>query len=478
MNKPAAKSLRLLAATAVTALAAYGVVLPPATAVDAPPTPRPRATAQPAPPPASGTTGRATPVWGLNPAPGQDCPAGSTRTTTLASSTFDGGTGAPFTVTGAFTSEGGAQFVRQAGGGAPVADLIASPDLAPTDPWRVYVKMDVRGDFAAQDLVVTPRYGGTAWAVASAAQAQVSPSTWRTVHLDLTDGANERTLGDPFNVVIARDAGTGTVDIDNLSVYACTPPLMGEPGDFNGDGFADAKFIMRNGDLLMSGGTPTRSATLWKAGNGWQSMTWIGSVGDTNGDGYTDLMARTAGGDMLVYFGDGVRSFGRSQRVGWGWQGMTAILPVGDVNGDGMQDVIARDPAGNMRFYTYRSDGTMTGGRVVGTVWNVFRHIVAIRNTAVPGTPTRLYGILANGDMLSYTVTKTGDMYGTGTKVGNGWFFPRVGSVGDFDGDGLDDVLAVTATGSAYIYPTNGPGAWKGIKTLQETIWNAALVVG
>ena len=139
-----------------------------------------------------------------------------------------------------------------------------------------------------------PRYRGTAWTVASAAQAQADPNAWRTVHFDLTDGANESSLGDPFGVVLARDAASTTrVDVDNVEIYQCSPPPMGEPGDFNGDGFADAKFVMRDGSLLFSAGTPTVSRTLWRGGVGWASMTWIGSAGDSNGDGYADLLART-----------------------------------------------------------------------------------------------------------------------------------------------------------------------------------------
>lgn len=468
-----ARAARVVTTLAAAALTTYGAAVAPARAAGvAPPLPRPRALVQ-----QNDAGARLAPAWGLDPAAGRDCPEGSSRTATLASTTFDT-TAAPFTSGMAIMKEGSASFARHVGTGSPVAQILASPALT-VPAARLFVKFDVRGDFGAQDIAVTPRFGGTAWAVAPAAEAQSTASAWRTVHFDLTDGANEATLGQPFSVLIARDgADRSTVDIDNLSIYQCTPAPMAEPGDFNGDGFADAKFVMRDGNLLFSAGTPTQSRTLWRGGTGWASMTWIGSVGDTDGDGYSDLLARTATGDLLAYSGDGVRTFPASRRIGTGWQSMSSILTVGDVTGDGMQDLIARSGDGMMRFYSFTAGGTLAGGRIVGSGWESFTHIVAIRSTGSPGTPTRLYGILPSGDMKSYAVSSTGNMTGWGTRVGAGWAFGKVASVGDWDGDGLDDIVAAAADGTAYVYPTAGEGQWKPRKTLQERIWNAALLVG
>lgn len=472
MKHHSIRSLRLATAGALAALTTYGVLLSPAAADDVTP-PRPRPAAQPAPAPDRA----ATPAWGVNPAPGQDCPDGSRRTASLLGASIDGGSAAPFTTAMTVTTEGADRFLRHAGTGAAVAQILATPPVTTTAA-RLYLKFDVRGDFGAQDVVVTPRAGGTAWAVAPASQAQVAPTTWRTVRYDMTDGANEATLpqASPVQVLIARDAASRTtVDIDNLDVYQCSPPAVGEPGDFNGDGFADAAFVMRDGNLLFSAGTPTQSRALWRGGVGWASFTWIGSVGDSTGDGYTDLMARTATGDLVSYAGDGVRAFTDWRRIGTGWQGMRWILPVGDVNRDGRQDLIAGSGDGLMRFYSLRADGALEGGRVVGVGWGGFTHVVAIRSTS---EPTRLYAIAPSGDMRSYPVTETGNMYGIGTKVGVGWAFPKVAGLGDFDDDGRGDVLAVGADGVAYVYPTLGEGRWKNRLTLQESIWHAARLVG
>ena len=166
--------------------------------------------------------------------------------------------------------------------------------------------------------------------------------------------------------------------------------------------------------------------TARRIGNGWQWMTSVLPVGDVDGNGYQDLIARGSDGLMRFYSfrSDGTLAGGRV--VGNGWQGFThavsythpdvyqrqrRLLPVGDVDGNGRQDLIAGSTDGYMRFYSFRADGLLEGGRIVGNGWNVFTHVVAIRSEPALATPTRLYGITRSGDMLSYTVTATGNMY-------------------------------------------------------------------
>ena len=469
-------STRALAVAAVVSLATYGGAGV-AQAADAP---RPTPTAPTLREAHQG--GGLQPQWGLSPAPGQDCPTGSVKGTPLATEGFESGSKGRFTTgSGAsLTSEGGATFLRTTGGGSAEATAMTSPAVSGGIN-RVYVKFSVRGTFGARELAVASKHGGGGWYVDPASEADpvVAPSVWRTVRLDLTDGANESTWGQALQVEWLRSgSAAATADVDNVEIYPCSPAPMGEPGDFNGDGLADAKFIMNDGRLVFVAGSYNAPITLWRGGTGWGNFTWISSAGDTNGDGFSDLLARTSSGDFYVYYGDGVRSFTGAARVGWGWNSMTSILAVGDVNRDGRQDLIARSGDGTMRLYSFRTDGGLEGGRVVGSGWQNFSHIVAIRTSANPPVATRLYAIAPGGDMKSYTVTSSGAMTGWGNKVGNGWSFPRVASVGDFDGDGLDDVLGVTAGGAAYIYPTNGDGRWKPTLTLPESWWNAATVIG
>lgn len=446
------------------------------------------AATQPAPPPTPAPIRRQSPAWKVTPPQGADCPTGSTKLTpALVSEGFEGFDGSgqhpwvigPVSIVAEDDGNHHAQTVGEAG--VPELWELQTPALAPKVA-RLYVRFDVKGDFAGKDLVVADAQG-QGWYVVPAADAQppASATTWRTVRMDFTDAANSAAGRTDLVLRWARLGGkSGVADVDNIEVYQCTPTPSREPGDLNGDGLADAKFVMPSGDLLFVAGAPYPivPSSVWRGGVGFDRFTWITAAGDVTGDGLSDLLTRAGNGDLIVYAGDGVRTFPTARKVGNGWQWMRWILPVGDVDGNGRQDLIAGSTDGYMRFYSFRADGLLEGGRIVGNGWNIFTHVVAIRSEPALATPTRLYGITRSGDMLSYTVTATGNMYGTGTKVGNGWFFPKVASAGDMDGDGLDDVVAVASDGHAYVYPTLGQGRWKGRITLPGTTWNQAKLVG
>ncbi|MBW3085905.1 hypothetical protein KEM60_02116 [Austwickia sp. TVS 96-490-7B] len=473
--------MRTVAVAAVLTTAASGAVAAPSFAVVPTPLPRPERLSEMPSAPDEGSDPRL--EWGVNPAPGQDCPTGSTKLAqTLATEKFDG-TGKTWLGTGSTVqtdAQGG--WAHHVGPGATGGTkILQTPTVITPGKARMYVKFDVRGDFGEKDLSVSSNNGAGGWFVKPADKATpaVPTTQWRTERIDLTDGANEGTWKNDLLVQWFRDGKDATtVDLDNIEIYQCTPKPVGERGDFNGDGFADAKFVMNDGQLVFVAGTPTKPVSIWRGGTGWTATNWIGSVGDTDGDGFTDLMARGKDGTMRVYRGDGVRGFSNAMKVGYGWNGMDIIIPVGDVNGDTHPDLIARDAKGNMRLYTYLPDGTMTGGTIVGNGWQGYRQIVGIITRNGSKAPTRLYGVLPGGEMKSFTVTSTGRMTGWGKSVGTGWKFSQIVSSGDFDGDGLDDVLATDTAGNAFVFPTNGDGVWKGRLKIPGTYWNAATLIG
>jgi hypothetical protein len=149
------------------------------------------------------------------------------------------------------------------------------------------------------------------------------------------------------------------------------------------------------------------------------------SFGDFTGDGFSDLIARENSSGKLYLYPDTGGGFPLMQQIGSGWwNGMDSITRHGGFTLLGREDVIAREKA-------------------TGALW------------------------LFAGDSESLGLLGI-------AKIGlRGWNAMReITAVGDFDGDGFADLLAVeTSTGNLYLYP--GHGTSLGARRLIGTGWNA-----
>lgn len=194
-------------------------------------------------------------------------------------------------------------------------------------------------------------------------------------------------------------------------------PALLYPGDFSGDGHPDLLAIDANGKLWMYRGDGAGGflpGVAQQVGEGWSGFKFVLAPGDFSGDGHPDLLAVATDGAMWLYRGngDGWWLDTSAQQIGGGWAAFTAVLPAGDFNGDGHADVFARTSDGHLLLYRGNGSGGWidgTGGQVVGSGWGGFT-------------------VLLGG--------------------------------GDFDGDGLPDVLAQTSDGHLFMYRGNGAGGW------------------
>lgn len=271
-------------------------------------------------------------------------------------------------------------------------------------------------------------------------------------------------------------AGTYGV-YERLSAYnSAITTAMAEPPIINmgffGGGHPDIMAISGAGDLLLYNNSGFLNdgadgfAGVLDMGSGWGGLQQVFRVNNWNGDNTMSLMAVTQDGTLLEYQGDGQGDWannGNPTEIGTGWNIFNDIMVVNNWEGDGHADLIGREANGDLLLYESNGEGgwVSQSGTLIGTGWGLFNSILT------PGTWNGdghqvLIGREANGDLLEYVSDGHGGWVSqTGTVIGTGWnMFSTFLTVGDWNGDGMMDMIGVTPSGTMLMYETNGKGQW------------------
>ncbi|QKV79120.1 FG-GAP-like repeat-containing protein [Amycolatopsis sp. Hca4] len=270
------------------------------------------------------------------------------------------------------------------------------------------------------------------------------------------------TTGDAFAAASDGTKFVGTTQQwnDNLA-FGSEVPLS---GDFNGDGKVDAVVFKRgtSGDVVvaLSDGTKYGTPALWHDFFGINDE--IPAVGDFNGDGKDDIaiFKRGSTADVFVALSDGTK-FGTAA-LWHDFFGINNEQPyVGDFNGDGRDDiaVFTRGTAGDV--FVALSDGTKFSGTSVK--W----HDNFAFNDEIPAVGD--FNGDGKDDIAVFTRGTAGDVFValsdgtkfTGTSVkwhDNFAFNDEIPAVGDFNGDGKADVVTYTRGTAADVFVSLSDG--------------------
>jgi hypothetical protein len=290
---------------------------------------------------------------------------------------------------------------------------------------------------------------------------------------------------------------------------------VGTAGDVNGDGFDDvivgARWFTQGQDregaayLYYGSGTGLSPSPSWSyASNqaGAALGSAVGTAGDVNGDGFSDVIVgaplydggQTDEGAVLIFYGSDSGLSATPDRViegnQEGAQFGASVAGAGDVNGDGFDDIAAGAPQFDQAeedvgavFVYHGSDGGLsetaswtaamgpTGSRFghsVGTAGDVNGDGYADLVVGAPGWEDTPKEEPLEGGIFVFLGSSTGlaaspawQAEGDKAEAGLGH---AVGTAGDVNGDGLDDIVAGAPeyrkgediVGRAYLFCSEG----------------------
>lgn len=215
--------------------------------------------------------------------------------------------------------------------------------------------------------------------------------------------------------------------------------------DFNGDGRSDLLWLTDGGTIFDFLGTANGGfanngdSSAISLGAGWH----VGAVGDLNGDGKADLLLRNDNGaifDVLGTANGGFTNNGDASYVAMAnsWH----IAGVGDFDGDGREDILWRNDNGAIFDMLGASNGGVTNNGdassiSVATSWSV----AGIGDFNGDGRDDILWRN-SNGAIFDMLGTNTGGFTSNGdnssVSMTASW---HVAGIGDFNGDGRSDIL-------------------------------------
>jgi hypothetical protein len=264
--------------------------------------------------------------------------------------------------------------------------------------------------------------------------------------LNFTGGS--LTLSAPVNgTIIASAAQGGGVQ---LTIQA----IQDVRNDFNGDGRSDVLWRSDVGEFTnwlgqANGGFAGNGANTWYTNlpSSWQII----GTGDFNGDGRDDILWRSASGEMTNWLGQANGGFVNNGANAWftnlpsTWQ----VVGTGDFNGDGRDDLMWRSTSGEFSNWLGQANGGfLNNGANSWGVGPASWKVIAVGDFNGDGRDDILWRSDA-GEMSDWLGQANGGFVNNGA---NSWFanLPsswQVVGTGDFNGDGRDDLMWRSTSG-------------------------------
>jgi flagellin-like hook-associated protein FlgL len=217
--------------------------------------------------------------------------------------------------------------------------------------------------------------------------------------------------------------------------------------DFNNDGKLDLAVVAGSGNIAIAFGNGDGTFSGARVLNMGTGAFTSAAVGDVNGDSKVDLVSANGAGGIAIRLGDGDGSFGAVQSIGSGLTNTSGVA-LGDVNGDGALDILGSSNGGYL--FLNSGGGTFTQGGALG--FSTSNTITDINDDG--------YGDILNFSLSGVTAyTSNGDgTFGSGIFSSASLGGPP--TLADLNGDGENDLIGSGAGVSIILYG-NGDGSFR-----------------
>jgi VCBS repeat protein len=245
----------------------------------------------------------------------------------------------------------------------------------------------------------------------------------------------------------------------NSSFVANVPSQWGIVGqrDFNGDGYADLLWRDTSGNVAIweMNGTAISNVNSSFVANVPTNWSIVGT-GDFNGDGLADILWQDTSGNVAIWEMNGTTVLNASTSFVANVPAQWSIKGTGDFNGDGLADILWQDTSGNVAIWEMNGTAVLNASTSfvanVPTQWS----LVGTSDFNGDGMSDILWRNMLSGAVAIWEMNGTTVLNANSSFVVYVPFEWSVQLTGDFNGDGMSDVLWQDTSGNVALWEMNG----------------------